>query len=215
MRKLYIMILFLTSLLLSSCGAKKENKIDDKKISIQLNEKTKLINVDKKLEKLKKELVKMWFTGEKLNSILKEQKISYEIIANLKADARKKYIFENEVLPAIVSDKNITPENVKYCHTTDINAYAQCMRIKNIPLKKVLEKTPKQLQDIVKKAYYTEFYTVNKNLLQKTTDPIAIEIKKQKIKDMINNNIITKASVCNQLPEKKVQDYCKSLINKK
>ena len=217
MKKIIITLIVLTSLLLASCGSKKENNInlDTKKISSQLDENKPLIDVKRNLALSKKELIEIWLTGEKLKKILANQKAWYEIIAHLKWDARKKYILENEVLPSIVYDKDITPEDVKYCHTTDINAYAQCMNLQNIPLEKVLKKIPQKLQDVFKKAYYTSKYSISrKNLLQATSDPIAIEMKKQKIEDMVNNWILTKAGICNQLPEKEVQNYCKSLLEK-
>ncbi len=213
MKRVIIVVIISLLLILAGCSSNSESK----KIQDSYNNSNdSLIDTNEKLKEIKKELVQLGFTGEKLKQELQQQKQNYEVIANLTWEAKKKYIFENKILPQIIKDPKLAPKNVKYCHTTDLLTYAECINLQKIPLNEVLKKIPVEYHNLVKKSYYYSKYSITrKNLLQPTTDPIAIEMKKKKIQEMIYNHIITKPSVCNKLPEKEVQNYCKSLFNQK
>jgi hypothetical protein len=54
-----------------------------------------------------------------------------------------------------------------------------------VSLDKVLQKVPSDLKDIFKEKYYYQHYSISrKNLLKPTNDPIAIKMKKKKIKEL-------------------------------
>ena len=173
------------------------------------NENKPLINVDEKLQKIKQELEKIWYTWEKLQKELENQKRSLEKIAYLKQDARKKYILENKVLPEIIKSKKITPS----CTTTNLSDYLTCLHITKTPVDKLVELVPNWLKEFTKKQYYREIYALDtSNLLIKTNDPIAIQAKKEKIKRMFDKWLITKKSACSKLPEEETQKFCESLF---
>jgi len=173
------------------------------------NENKPLINVDEKLQKIKQELEKIWYTWEKLQKELENQKRSLEKIAYLKQDARKKYILENKVLPEIIKSKKITPS----CTTTNLSDYLTCLHITKTPVDKLVELVPNWLKEFTKKQYYREIYALDtSNLLIKTNDPIAIQAKKEKIKRMFDKWLITKKSACSKLPEEETQKFCERLF---
>ena len=219
MKKLKIFFLLFVSLFLFSCwnNDKKSQleilEINKEKTQYKLDEKKPLINVQENLKETEYILKKMWLTGEKLKKTLQEEKIHYDMIANLKWDDRKKYVLEKIVLSSIVNDKKITPD---FCKTNNILEYTKCMNIKNISLEKVLEKIPIELQDIVKQNYYYNKFTLNpKDIIKiKVSDPIAILVKKQMIKERYYNWLITKISTCDKLLEQETKYYCRSLFKK-
>ena len=173
------------------------------------NENKPLINVDERLQKIKQELEKIWYTWEKLQKELENQKRSLEKIAYLKQDARKKYILENNVLPEIIKSKKIAPS----CTTTNLSDYLTCLYVTKTPVDKLVELVPNWLKEFTKKQYYRQIYALDtRNLLIKTNDPIAIQAKKEKIKRMFDKWLITKKSACSKLPEEETQKFCESLF---
>ena len=192
---------------LVSCGLKKQT---EQSYSEKINSNTDLVNMEEKVESVKKELKKVWLTGEKFEKELKQQKANYEKLAKLKWDDRKKFIFENEVLPKLLKNKSITNN---FCKTNDINLYAKCINIKKIPLNKVLEKVPSSLQDYFKEKYYYQKYKLRKYLLikEKTDDKQAIKSKKKLIKELYILHSLNKSS-CFKFPEQETRTYCQSLF---
>ena len=205
MKKL-LSFLILT-LVLSACW--KSNNTNSNTIEKKISENTPLINIEEKTKKTKELLKKIWLTWEKLKKELANQKAWWKIIANLKGDERKKYILETEILPKIVKSWEVSEK----CTATNLDSYTACLYVTKTPIEKLLEQLPKQLQDIVKKSYYRKMYSINKkNLLKKTIDPIAIQVKKEKIQEMYYNYILRYKSSCNRFPEEEVVDFCENLF---
>ena len=94
-----------------------------------------------------------------------------------------------------------------------MDLYVKCLNLKKVSLDKVLQKVPNDLKDIFKEKYYYQHYSISrKNLLKPTNDPIAIKMKKKKIKELFMIWVLRKASVCNKLPEQETREYCLSLF---
>jgi len=195
-------------LFLVSCGSNTA-KINPEELNTKLDENTKLVDVKESVKKAEEKLKKN-LTGERLQQMIKKQEKWYEMIANLKWEARKKYILEKEVLPSLVEDKNITPD---FCKTKDMDLYFKCLAEKNVDIEKVKSKLPKDLQVYAEKQYYYQKYLTNrKDILKATSNPIAIEAKKEVIKELVRINVLKNSSACKKIPEKEVKEYCESFF---
>ena len=192
------------SLLLSACWWK-QNHAE----TIQpVNTTPPILNVQKKISSVKTELEKAWLTGEKLNKAVKEQEKLRKEIAYLTWDKAKQYILETKVLPKIA--KKINPA---CAINTSLEWFTRCLYFKKTPLKKLLNNLPPNLKDIAEKKYYYEVYVNSpENILKPTTNPNAIEAKKQTILNMYINQTLSKPSQCNPIPDPKVKTFCKNLF---
>ena len=208
MKKSIIILSSISLIFIAWCGS--SNHIN-KEVKEKLDTNKPLINVNKELEKSKKVLEKSWLTGEKLQKAIKLQKEGLKVIANLKWGARKKYILENKVLPEIIKDGKVNPK----CKATNLDNYVSCLYTTKTPIEKLLKQIPKELHNIVKKTYYHQIYTENKQELFKATkDKIAIQEKKETLSDLKTMWVLSDPSVCNRFPEQEVKDYCKNLFKR-
>ena len=206
-----IWLLFIVILLLASCGNNNNSTINTSDIESKLDINKKLVNVQDNVKKVEEKLKKSGLTWEKLEKMVKKQEKWYEMIANLKWDARKKYVFEKEVLPKLIEDKNITPD---FCKTNNMDLYLKCLSKKNIDIDEVKNKLPESMQEYVEKEYYYQKYLTNrKDILKKTNNPIALEQKKRVILQLVTLWALNKKS-CSKIPELDVKKYCESLFIK-
>ena len=210
MKKLSIILILITSLSLIWCSSKKNTSYQNTDIETKLtNENNPLINVKEKIKKVEKNLKKIWLTGEKLKQELAKQKVWLEIIAKAKWESRKKYILETEILPKIIKAWKVN----KKCTTTNLNNYLACLYVEKTDINKLLDELPPSTKNFVKKTYYEKVYSLDrKKILEKTSDPIAIQAKKEKIKQMYQDGVLRKKTNCDLLVEKEVKNYCKSLF---
>ncbi len=207
MKKNSIYLLTLSLAFIAGCGS--SNTSNNEKIQEQLNTNKAIINVDKELEKSKKVLEKAWLTWEKLQKAIKLQKEWLKVIANLKWNARKKYILETKILPEIIKSWEVNSK----CKATNLDNYVKCLYITKTPIDKLLNKVPKQTQNLVKKTYYRQMYTTNKQELFKATDDkIAIEEKKETLNNLKSLWVLSNTVICSRFPEQEVKDYCKNLF---
>ena len=189
-------LLIIPLILLSSCWT--QQKISNSETNKQ------------KLEKVKWELKKAWFTGEKLEKIAKEQEKLYKKIASFTWDKKNTILIQQEVLPKLVKNPNI-PKECKITNST--NFFIRCIAWKKVNLDKIIKEVPANLQWTFKKLYYKQTYSINpQQLTQKATNQEQIWAKEQVIKQMKLWWQITSVKVCNQIPDKQVQDYCKNLF---
>ena len=200
-----LIITLLISLTLSACN---HNQTTTHKEQTVRRTTPPIFNVNSKLEKVKSELVKAWFTWEKLQKILKEQEKNLNELAYLTGDKAKQYIIETEILPKIAN--KVQP---KCKENSSLDSFVRCMYLTKTPLSKLLENLPKNLQDVAEKRYYYKEYVISpQNLLKPTNNPNAIEAKKQAILSMFLNQTLSNPDQCNNLPDKQVKEYCKNLF---
>ena len=142
---------------------------------------------------------------------LEKQKKALEIINSLTWDLKKKYILETKVLPNLKKEWKL-PKN---CMTTNLDSLVGCIYLSKEPLDDLLKNIPEDMKEIVKKHYYYKVYTINtKNILNKTKDPIALEVKKQVIKQMHMIWRLRNPKACYKIPEEEVKQYCLKLFKK-
>jgi len=194
MKKLISLILILT--LLSACWNKNtQNPINNTSLNI---------NPKQKVQQAEEELKKAWFTWKKLKDAVYQQKLIYNQIANLTWDAKNDYILQHQVLPEVLKKK----EAMKCKDTTDIDLFAKCMVRQNIALQNITKLLPAQTRQSFEKKYYKSFYSYDtRNLLKKTSNPIALKAKEKEIDSVIENWLLTKW-MCGKLPEEQTQNYC-------
>ena len=204
--------LIIVSLFLAWCNSLNKTTYNTQQTKSTITDENKpLINVQEKTKKAEQILKKIWLTGEKLKQELIKQKAWFEIIAKLKWNARKKYVLETQILPQVIKSWKVS----KKCTTTNLNNYVACLYATQTPIEKLLKEIPQWTQNLVKKTYYEKIYSLNNtNLLKKTSDPIALQAKKDVLKQMFMNSVLTTTSTCNKLPEQETKDYCKSLFKK-
>jgi len=205
-----IILLSLPIFVLAWCGSSSQKvEISWQTKQVMTDESKPLVNVEKKTKKAEQVLKKVWLTGEKLKQEIAKQKKWFEIISKLKWDERKKYIIETEILPQIIKLKKVNPK----CKSTNLNNYVSCLYLTKTPIEKLLEQVPNETKTLIKKTYYYKVYSLDKKkLLEKTSDPIALEMKKEKIKQMVQDGILKNPNVCNKLPEEEIKDFCKGLF---
>ncbi len=217
MKKLLTLWILTTTLILAWCNSSNKNNsglTQQNKQEIQnlTNNDKALINVQEKTKQVEQTLKKIWLTWEKLKQEMIRQKAWLEIIAHLKWDARKKYILENKVLPKIIKSWKVS----KKCTTTNLWNYVACLYVTKTPIEKLLKQIPQTLQNEVKKEYYSKFYNLNRwNLFKASSDPIALQAKKNKIQQLFNDGALTNPVVCSRFPDQEVKNYCKSLFEQK
>jgi len=201
---------------LSACGKQNNTttNIDNKNTQSNKEISENNINMLDTLKEDKKVIQQMWVTWEKLQQIIKKQEQTYkEKLKTLTWENKTTYVLENFALPKI-SQLKITPKDCKK-YTRDIYWFNNCL-MKNKINPDIYEKyISKELVSNMKNKYYQRVYKFNpKRLLEGTTDPIAINQKKQEIELLISENRL-KLNDCNRLPEQETKDYCKSLLLKK
>ncbi len=208
MKKLIILLLILTTLTACWNNETKEGNTNNNKQASDNKELNININPEEKVEKAKKELENIWLTWQELEDKVYEQEVAYKQLANLSWDAKNSYILQNQVLPEVLK----TSQASKCKNTTDIDLFAKCMVRQWINLDDIKNQLPEQTQETFEKKYYNSFYGFDKrNLLEKTSNPIAIEQKKDEIFSLIQNARLTE-NMCKDLPEKEVKNYCVSLF---
>ncbi|WP_456403041.1 hypothetical protein [Persephonella sp.] len=100
------------------------------------------------------------------------------------------------------------------CFGMDYEKFFYCFA-RQVDPEEVKDNLDSEYWNVVKEDYYKIFYNLAENLIKyPTTDPVALEIKKQKIKYWIENKRITSATTCDKLPEQEVREYCKGLLGK-
>ena len=211
MKKTISLWLLIVSLVFIAWCGNQQEKVNKQAENLVKNENVALVNVDEKVKQAEQTLKKIWLTWDKIKDELAKQKDWFEIISKLKWDARKKYVLEKQVLPAIIKSWKINSK----CTTTNLNNYISCLYVTKTPIKKLLDEVPSQFQDIIKKQYYQKVYSLNKQeLFKKTNDKVAIEEKKKAIIKLRNIWLLSNSTICNKFPEKEVKDYCLSLFGK-
>ena len=208
MKKISSLTILIIPLFLAWCWNTKNDISNTQK----LDNNKPLINVEEKTKESEKILKKIWLTWNKLKDELARQKAWWEIIASIKWDERKKYILETEILPQIIKSWKVSSK----CTTTNLNNYLSCLYVTHTPIEKLLKELPPETRNLVKKRYYKQVYSLDrKKLLQPTNDPIAIQMKKETIKQLFFDWVIRNISACNKLAEKELQTYCKNLFKQK
>lgn len=201
MKKIFLLV-FIFSFLLTSCGKSTQSE--------SLQEVWQLLDVETNIAQAAKTLEDIWYTWDELAQQIQEQREIYTEIANFTWENKSFYLMQTQLMPELVK----SPKAKDCKDKQDVNFFIECMIENWINLSDIVSSVPWNLQDDFKKKYYYAFYEDNSNLLEKTEDKIAIEVKKDLISSFVLEWSISKESECKQIPESEVQQFCVDSLEK-